>query len=151
MVVSFFGHRDCPTCVKSFLKRLLEDLILDHQANLFYIGNQGAFDCIVRQCLLDLKGKYCDIECVEVLAYFPQEKLVDTPFETVYPEVLENTPQRYAICKRNQWMLKQADIVVMYVTYSFGNSAQLKKLAEKSKKIVINLPDIIEIQSEKEL
>ena len=62
--------------------------------------------------------------------------------ETVFPEGLENTPRRFAIAKRNSYLVSLADVVVTYVTSPAGGAAYFKEYAEKQGKRVINLPDL---------
>ena len=45
---TFFGHRDCPSSIKPKLREVLIDLIENHTIDVFYVGQQGAFDGIVR-------------------------------------------------------------------------------------------------------
>ncbi|MBR1970364.1 MAG: hypothetical protein IKA17_08400 [Clostridia bacterium] len=51
---------------------------------------------------------------------------------------------KYAIVKRNQWMIEKSDYVIVYVKQSSGNAAKFKELSEKKGKIVINVADFIE-------
>ena len=48
---TFFGHRDCPSSIKSKLRKVLIDLIESHAVDMFYVGQQGAFDSMVRSVL----------------------------------------------------------------------------------------------------
>lgn len=50
---TFFGHRDCPDTIKPRLREVLVDLIENHNMDMFYVGNQGHFDAIVRGVLRD--------------------------------------------------------------------------------------------------
>ena len=61
------------------------------------------------------------------------------PMETLYPEGLESVPRRFAISWRNDWMLKQSDVVVCYVRHSLGGSGKFVEKAIRQKKQVINL------------
>ena len=45
---TFFGHRDCPETIKPKLRSTIIDLIENHNVDMFYVGNQGRFDAIVR-------------------------------------------------------------------------------------------------------
>ena len=54
---TFFGHRDCPSSIKPKLREVLIDLIENHAVDMFYVGQQGAFDGIVRSVLKEL-GRY---------------------------------------------------------------------------------------------
>ena len=89
-----------------------------------------------------LSGEYPHIRYYVVLAYMPTEKYeFDTTDygETIYPEGLESVPPRFAISKRNQWMVEKSEIVVAYVKYSTGGAAHAKKLAERKGKRVIEV------------
>lgn len=66
--------------------------------------------------------------------YQPKDKL-----KTIYPAGLEFVPLRFAICKRNEWMIDQADYVVNFVEIDSGGASKYKKLAKKRGKITINL------------
>ena len=46
MTVTFFGHRRTPDSVKPLLKETLRELIEKDRADMFYVGNEGSFDCI---------------------------------------------------------------------------------------------------------
>ena len=141
MVCTFFGHRDTPRKIEPLLRAALEQLIVSKQATVFYVGHNGNFDAMTRRLLVELKAKYPQIQYEVVLAYMPgQKNKPETDYShTVYPEGLENVLPKFAIQKRNEWMLDRADIVLTYVTCSFGGAAQFKKLAEKKGKKVINL------------
>ena len=51
---TFFGHRDCPSSIKPKLREVLIDLIENHTVDMFYVGQQGAFDSMVRSVLKEL-------------------------------------------------------------------------------------------------
>ena len=139
MTCIFFGHRDTPCGIEGRLREAVADLIEHHQADTFYVGNQGRFDIMVRRVLRELKLCYPQIRYAVALAYLPDGREGLEGFETVYPEGLERTPVKYAIDKRNRWMIEQADYVVTYVRSPSGGAAKWKELAEKKGKVVLNL------------
>ena len=109
--------------------------------NVFYVGNNGNFDTMVRRQLEDLSQTY-PITYSIVLAYLPTEKnKYDNLTNTIYPEGLETVPKRFAISWRNKWMIQQSDIVVTYVTHNFGGAAQFKERAANQGKAVIELSE----------
>lgn len=141
---TFFGHRQCPVSIRPALKRCLEDLIVHYNVTMFYVGNQGAFDNIVRSVLRELAREHNNITYTVVLAYLPPEQKDELArFEdysdTMYPEGIETVPKRFAIDWRNRWLLKQADYVVTYITHSWGGASKFAEKAAKSGKPVINL------------
>lgn len=144
-VCTFFGHRDVPQPTVLILKKVLADLIQHQNITTFYVGNHGKFDSMVRDTLKQLKIIYPHINYAVILAYMPGKKnplIYQDGSDTVFPVELTNIPPKYAIIKRNQWMLKQSDYVVVYVTHAWGGAAQWKALAEKKGKTIINLADV---------
>ncbi len=139
-VCTFFGHRQCPDNIKPRLKAVLTDLILRQGVDVFYVGNQGQFDAYVRATLKQLIMEFPQIRFAVVLAYMPGRKNEDEDYsDTMLPEGVENVHPRYAIAWRNNWMLKQAEYVVTYITHSWGGAAQYGQKAKKAGKTVINL------------
>ena len=138
MVCTFFGHRDTPDSIRKALYETLNDLIVNHGADTFYIGSQGNFDRMVISELEKLFSIYPHIKCYIVLAYMPKsnEKYC---FDTIYPDGLESVPPKFALDKRNRIMLEWSDIVITYVGCNFGGAAKFKAIAEKKGKQVINL------------
>ena len=141
MVCTFFGHRDSPTGVADALRAVLIDLIEKAGVNEFLIGNQGVFDQIAANVLKGLKMQYTEIRCTCVCAYMPTAQQANEDLDTVYPEEVAMTPPRFAIDRRNRWMLERADIVVVYVKSPVGGAAKFKAMAERKKKMVINLAE----------
>lgn len=145
MTCTFFGHRDTPDEIEPFLLSALEDLITNNHAELFYVGNQGRFDNMVPKNLKKLKEKYPFIRYWVVLAYMPGKRHEFYPEDndTIYPEGLETTPPKYAISKRNRWMIDQADHVITFVKYSQGGAGQFQDLAQRKGKRIIKLADML--------
>lgn len=110
--------------------------------DVFYAGNKGTFDRLVRSVLQELVQKYPQINYAVVLERMPGKRSEDDPedfSDTMLPEGIEEVPPRFAIVWRNKWMLRQSDYVVTYVTHSWGGAAQFAEMAERQKKAVINL------------
>ena len=139
---TFFGHRDCPGSVKPYLRAALVELIERHGVEQFYVGRQGAFDRMALSVLRELAEKYPHICYAVVLERLPGtggRLAVPRPDETIFPSGLESVPPRWAVLRRNEWMLKRADYVVTYVTHSWGGAARFAKKAARQKKAVLNL------------
>ena len=141
MTVTFFGHKDTPKEIEPTLRTTLVELIENHNASVFYVGNNGNFDTMVRRQLEALSHTY-PITYSVVLAYLPTKKSeYDDYTNTILPEGIEAAPKRFAISYRNKWMIQQSDMVVTYVTHSFGGAAQFKAMAERQGKTVIELSE----------
>ena len=137
---TFFGHRECPDFIKSKLREVLIDLITNHDVDMFYVGNQGRFDAIVRGVLRELKKEYPKINYAVVLAYMPVKRTeYDDYSDTMLPEGIESVHPRYAISWRNNWMLQQSDYVVTYITHSWGGAAKYAARAKCQGKCIYSL------------
>ena len=139
---TFFGHHDCPSSIKPTLREVLIDLIENHAVDMFYVGQQGAFDCIVHSVLKELASVYPHIRYAVVLERLPPKRDefdARDYSDTMLPEGIETVYPRFAISWRNKWMLNQSDYVVTYITHSWGGAAQFAELAEKQKKIIVSL------------
>lgn len=141
MTCCFFGNRDTPSHIADQLTPLLRHLVEEMGVDRFLVGNEGAFDRMVATALAELKKAHSTVRCYIVLAYMPQKQSEPFPLETVYPEGLESVPKRFAIDRRNKWMLKQANITVGYVRSSIGNAARYLEMAQKNGKTVVRLAD----------
>lgn len=141
MTVTFFGHKDTPKEIEPTLRATLVDLIENQGASVFYVGNNGNFDTMVRHQLENLSQTY-PITYNVVLAYLPVKKSEYDDFtNTLLPEGIETVPNRFAISYRNKWMIRQSDVVVTYVTHTYGGAAQFKAMAERQGKTVIELSE----------
>ena len=141
MTVTFFGHKDTPKEIEPTLRATLIDLIENHGATEFYVGNNGNFDTMVRRQLEDLSQTY-PITYNVVLAYLPTKKSeYDDYTNTIYPEGIETIPKRFAISYRNKWMVEQSDIVITYVARTYGGAWQFKVIAQRQGKMVIELSE----------
>ncbi len=143
LICTFFGHRDCPASLKPKLRAVVVELIERHGVDRFYIGRQGSFDAMARSVLRELAEVYPHISYAVVLERLPglRDESVWDFSDTIFPEGLETVPPRFAIARRNEWMLRQADFVVIYVTHGWGGAAQFAEKARQYGKTVINLAE----------
>lgn len=63
--------------------------------------------------------------------------------DTLFPP-LESVPPRYAISKRNAWMVEQANVVIAYVTHGWGGAAKTLSYARSKGKRIILYPELCE-------
>lgn len=144
MTVTFFGHREIYEKYDEKLLFTIENLIINYGADTFYIGHQSDFDATAYRILKNLKEKYSFLKFSIVLAYFPKNKPTYEFFDyadAFFPEVLDNTFSKYAIDKRNKWMVDISDIVITFVKRNYGGAAKFKEYAQYKNKTVINIAD----------
>ena len=134
----FFGHREVTHNIRSNLTAIIEKLTTEDVVTEFYVGNQGQFDSMVYSVLKELKAKYPNIRYTVVLAYMPDEHIKEVYGEdTLFPDGLENVPKKYAISKRNDWMIQQSSYAVCYVHKITGGAAKFKEKAENKRLKII--------------
>ena len=152
MVISFAGHSAiCSgTRIKEIVKSQIVNKIPREEKVTFYLGGYGAFDEICAQVCRDLRKEYKNIELVYVTPYISLSSqrnikemqrcgLCDT---AIYPP-LENVQPKFAISKRNEWMIANSDIVIVYISHSYGGAYNSFKFAQRKKKKIINVFDLI--------
>lgn len=142
MIVTFCGHSELSgeSEIKTWLEQVLRQLIAQG-ATTFYLGGYGAFDRMAARVLTELKAEHPNIERTLVLAYH-NIKMDKNLYDNSYYPSLETTPRRYAIVKRNEKMVDEADIVVAYVVYGWGGAAKTLEFAERKGKEVVMYQEI---------
>ena len=126
--------------IRQKLTETIENLIISEKVDNFYVGNQGQFDSMVYSVLKELKAKYPHIRYTVVLAYMPDEHIKELYGEdTLFPDGLENVPKKFAISKRNDWMIQQSGFAVCYVHKITGGAAKFREKAEKKGLRVIDV------------
>ena len=140
MTCTFFGHRDCPSNIYDRVYAAIEEQIEHSKVDCFLVGEEGGFDRTVQRALFELKKKHPQILCLEVKAYYDPEKK-DAPglLESIYPECLTGVPKRFAIDRRNRYMIERSEVVITYVRKSIGGAAKFADIAVRKNKRVINL------------
>ena len=145
MIITFCGHSQVifTNEEKSLLRNILLDEIIKNPTCKFYLGGYGDFDGLCLQTLKDLKADFPEIELIFITPYLDKNysKLEFAKYhydDVIFPP-LENVPRKFAILKRNEWMVDEADLVIAYVVYSWGGAAKTLEYAKRKKKTIINL------------
>ncbi|MFI3294168.1 MAG: hypothetical protein SNI70_11715 [Rikenellaceae bacterium] len=142
MTVTFCGHNDVygDEKIRSWLETVIRQLISEGVTH-FYCGGHGGFDRMLSSVLEQEKKRSPQIQRILVLAYLEKNHYEDDYDYTIYPE-LEKVPKRFAILKRNEIMVQDNDVLVAYVTHSWGGAAKTLEYAQKKKKRIILYPDL---------
>ncbi len=146
MIVTFCGHRDFVETAEAEnqLTMFLEKYARENVRLVCYNGGYGNFDYFAAKCVQRMQEQYSNIRNCLVLPYIDQPFLERIEIfknhfdETIYP-LLESVPRKYAIIRRNEWMVDSADIVIAYVTYSWGGAARTLEYARRKKKNIIQI------------
>ena len=139
MIVTFCGHKDIAdaSTVRAAVDDVLRGLVADG-ADYFLLGGYGGFDSLAAHAVHDLKQQHPEIHSTLVIPYLNREYNTELYDDTTYPS-LEDVPMKFAISRRNEWMVDQADVVVAYVTHGWGGAAATLQYAERKNKRIIKV------------
>ena len=141
MIVTFCGHKDVfdAETIKNRLISIVKQLIIEG-ADTFYLGGYGMFDTLAARVIHDLKPSFPDIRSLLIIPYINRNYDISLYDETLYPP-LENVPMKFAIKRRNEWMVDRSEIVVSYVLHGWGGAATTLAYAERKKKRIIYIAE----------
>ena len=145
MVITFCGHSNClfNNDVKEQLKNILLYEIIKNPTCKFYLGGYGDFDSLCLRTLRELKKDFPEIELLFITPYLDKNysklELAKSYYDDVIFPPIESAPRKFAILKRNEWMVDSADLVIAYVKYSWGGAAKTLEHAKRKKKQIKNL------------
>ena len=150
ITVTFCGHsRIYDKGVKEALYKALTDFLLPlstYDKVTFLCGGYGAFDGLCSDVIDEIRkqGIAPQTEKIFVTPYITENykdrvEAMRTRYDDVVFPSIENAPLRFAISRRNEWMVEQADIVIAYVTHSFGGAATTLRCAYRKKKNIVRL------------
>lgn len=137
MICTFFGHKDAPNNLKIALKNTIMRLIDVDGVKKFYVGNNGNFDYLVQCVLKEISAEKAGIDYGIVLSHIDEKVLSGAQQCSIFPEALENALPRYAISKRNDWMIQKCRFVIAYKKNGFSNTCKwIEKATRKGLKII---------------
>ena len=145
MIITFCGHSNCLFSdeEKEKLKQLLIKEIRKNPTCKFYLGGYGDFDGLCLRTLRELKKEFQSIELIFITPYIDKNysKLEFAKYhydDVIFPP-LECVPRKFAILKRNEWMVDSADLVIAYVKYFWGGASKTLEYAQRKKVPIINI------------
>ena len=152
MKIAFSGHSfvDSKCNVKNLVKDQIRNNIFDSVSVTCYFGGYGDFDEICACVCRELKQEGAKIELVYVTPYISvseQAKIEEMQSRdlydiSIYPPI-ENTPPKFAILKRNEWMMTNADLIIVYVKHNYGGAYKSLQFAKRRGKRIINICDFL--------
>ncbi|MBQ4099077.1 MAG: hypothetical protein IJC87_03005 [Clostridia bacterium] len=142
MIISFFGHANFSCDEQFFIQTVqtLQEIIGDSEVE-FFVGSYGNFDSFGLKCAKEIKLQRADVKITRVTPYlnkeYAKDKLIDG---NLYPEI-EHVPPKFAIIKRNEWVIDKSDIVIFYMKFSTKKTYDFYLYAKRKNKRIINLAD----------
>ncbi len=147
MTISFFGHRktDNYTAIQNKFMSVIEQKITNEPI-IFLCGGYGDFDNLCAKTIKKIKSNYKNITSIYVTPYIGinfEKRLKIIKDSELYDDIiyppLEQIPYRFAINKRNEYMIDNSDFIIFYVQYTWGGAYSAMRYAKRKNKNFINL------------
>ena len=148
MIITFIGHSKLPSHAnlsENLEKAILQKLPLNENVS-FYCGGYGEFDLLCAKVCRAIAAKRERCEVLLITPYITesaQKKLAEIKKTKLYDDIIyppiERTPLRLAILKRNEWMIAESNLVIAFVTHSFGGAYKALEFARRKGKPILNL------------
>ena len=145
LIVTFCGHGKTTLSEEEEqrLIALLRSILSAHPDAIFYLGDYGAFDGTCNRILQRLQAEYPRLKRIFVTPYISPEygrlKTAKERYdESIYP-FEERVMPRYAIARRNEWMIDRADLVIANVRWNWGGAYHTLDYAKRHNKTIVNI------------
>ena len=150
MIVTFCGHRNMSDNniiterLTNIITKLFSKTMVNNDAISFYCGGYGEFDYLSEIVIDKVRSHFPNTRCEKIIvtpyitpSYQWRNEQMKQRFEDIVYPPIENVPYRYAIIRRNEWMIDIADIVIAYVKHSWGGAARSLEYAKRKNKSII--------------
>ena len=150
MIITFLGHSSLYNCCDLYdkVKNAIIENTKPDEETVFYCGGYGDFDNLCASVCRSLKDERSKLEIIFVTPYLTESQQQKTNafiksnlYDSIIYPPLESTPKKFAIIKRNEWMVEKSDLIIAYVNLSYGGAYKALAYAKKKKKTIINLAD----------
>ena len=146
VIIAFCGHANYIENAgdEQRVLSLLEKRVGKGECELF-LGEYGGFDSFAYRCAQKYRAVHPESRLVFVTPYLMEEyrknsvEYTKERFDLVLYPPLEKVPPRYAIARRNRWIVEQADIVIAYITNGYGGAYTMYRYALKKGKEIYNI------------
>ena len=109
----------------------------------FLVGNNGQFDHCVQITLENLLHQgYC-FDYSIVVSRIGEKALSGAQDKTLFPSRLDSSLPRFAISKRNQWLIDNSNAIICYVDNKFSNSYKWALKGLRKNLEIINLTSFL--------
>ncbi len=146
MIIAFCGHSNYvgsivdEKTILDFLEKRCAHATVD-----FFLGEYGGFDHFAYNCCKKYKDIHPNSKLIFVTPYFSENHQtnhlnhIKQHFDSVIFPPIENVPPKYAITHRNKWIANQADVVIAYITHTYGGAYSMYLHAKRKSKEIFNI------------
>ena len=139
-----FGHRQVFENITEQLEKAVK-YATDQGCKTFYTGAMGDFDSLFSSAVRKAKINHSDIKLICVKPYMTQDinengdYLYSLYDDIIIPTELADVHYKAAITRRNQWIIQNSDMVIIYTVRNYGGAYKAMKYAQKNNKTIMDL------------
>lgn len=139
-----FGHRQVFGNITEQLDKAISYAI-NQGCKIFYTGAMGDFDSLFSSAVRKAKTLRPNIKLICVKPYMTQdinengEYLYSLYDDIIIPTELADVHYKAAITKRNQWIIQNSEMVIVYTVRNYGGAYKAMKYAQKNNKTIMDL------------
>ena len=144
----FAGHNEVyGDSIRKSLFVTIENIILNDDIRVFWVGNYGAFDRMVA-CILNELKKVHSIRIELIIPYLTREIMENREFynrffdSVIVADIPSTTHFKSKIVKTNEYMVDNSEYLICFVNKEWGGAVNTLKYAEKKKKHIINIAEL---------
>ena len=145
MIIAFCGHSNYLSNLEDEERvlKLFERVACGNQVD-FYLGGYGGFDAFALKCATRYKQCHKNAKLIFITPYLgkwlnERKDILEKNYDGIIYPKLEHVPQKFAIIKRNEWIVEQSDFLFAYVKTHYGGAYRTLLYAHKHKKPYTNL------------
>ena len=118
---------------------------MEQGCTIFYTGAMGDFDDLFSSAVRKAKRCNPNIKLICVKPYMTQdinengEYLYSLYDDIIIPTELTDVHYKAAITKRNQWIIQNSEMVIVYTVRNYGGAYKAMKYAQKNNKTIMDL------------
>lgn len=145
MIISFFGHskfisnKEDETIVLKIIKQEAAGKPVE-----FYLGGYGNFDEFAKKCAKKYKEEYNNTKIYFITPYINKwldirKEYFEKEYDGIIYPPLENVPLKFAISRRNEWIINKSDYIIAYVNTHYGGAYNSLLYADMHNKKYTNI------------
>lgn len=139
-----FGHRNVFENIGDRLDNAVESAI-QQGCEMFYTGAMGEFDYLFSSAVRKAKKNHPYIKLICVKPYFTNDINTDRDYynamydDVIIPPEIIGVHYKAAIKARNQWMIDNSDIVLIYTVRDYGGAYEAYRYAKRNEKEIMSI------------
>ena len=142
-IISLFGHREISNLdgIERSFRFHMNEILDRHTYITFFVGRNGEFDEHIASCIKRLQKRVGEERIhLTLVAPYPPAHLEDYERyydEIIIPEELASLHPKQRITRRNQWMVRNCDLILAHLVSDRGGTFSAVRYAKSLGKPIL--------------